>query len=254
MRPMNLLLRLAAALLLLASGPARAAAAADEGVATLASLPGGAPETVVLLHGLARSDASMRRLEQELAAAGYRVCNIAYPSREHPIAVLAGEHVLPAITACAAGAQPLHFVTHSLGGIVVRQLAALQPALPVGRVVMLGPPNGGSEIVDWLVQRQWLLDFNGPAGLELGTADGSVPRALGPTRLEVGVIAGNRSLTLLSLLIPGDDDGKVSVASAQLDGMRDFIVLPVTHTFMMRNDAVIAQAIHFLRHGRFARG
>ncbi|MEM8549147.1 MAG: alpha/beta fold hydrolase [Pseudomonadota bacterium] len=208
-------------------------------------------DTVVLLHGLARSARSMRPLERALAAAGYRVCNIDYPSTQHAIEDLSERHVLPALAACA-GDQPVHFVTHSMGGIIVRYLASLDAAPAIGRVVMLGPPNAGSEVVDKIGSWRAFDWVNGPAGRQLGTGAGSLPKQLGPAQFTVGIIAGRRSINWInSTMIPGADDGKVSVASARLAGMSDFRVLPVTHPMMMRNRQVIAEVVYFLREGKF---
>ncbi len=225
------------------------------GVQASASAPA-SPDTppVILLHGLARTSGSMTPMAERLAQAGFAVCNIDYPSRHHRIEVLSTEHVLPRIRKCL-GPEPAapHFVTHSLGGIIVRQLAATGALPAIGRVVMLGPPNGGSEVVDSLGDWALFNAINGPAGRQLGTAPDALPRQLGPPPFETGIIAGSFSINpLLSLLIPGEDDGKVSLASARLDGMRDFRVMPVSHPLMMRNTAVIEQTIHFLHHGRFA--
>lgn len=211
-------------------------------------------ELVVLLHGLARSPNSMADMAASLKAAGFEVCNLGYPSTEHSIEDLASKQVLPDVLKCI-GAEPrkVNFVTHSLGGIIVRQLKG-SAGLAFGRVVMLGPPNGGSEVVDklgGLAPFEWI---NGPAGQQLGTGKASVPRALGATDLEVGVIAGQNSINpILSWLIPGPDDGKVSIENAKLKGMRDFLVVPVSHPFLMKDRDVIMQTIHFLRSGAFAR-
>ncbi len=219
---------------------------------------GHAPECVVLLHGLARTAASMARLEEALTDAGFAVANIDYPSRKHVIEQLAPLAMEQGLAACRSRrAETVHVVTHSLGGILVRYyLAGHELAehhlLKLGRVVMLGPPNRGSQVVDKLA---WVPGFglwNGPAGFQLGTGEDSLPRQLGPARFAVGVIAGTRSLNpLLSRFLPGPDDGKVALESAKLEGMQDFLALPHTHTFMMRSAEVIRQTIFFLRNGRF---
>jgi hypothetical protein len=117
---------------------------------------------------------------------------------------------------------------------------------------MLGPPNKGSEVVDKLGEMPGFYQLNGPAGMQLGTGPDSVPNALGTADFDLGIIAGTSSINwMLSSLIPGDDDGKVSVQRARLNGMRGFITLPVTHTFMMKNDAVIQQVTHYLQTGTF---
>lgn len=212
------------------------------------------PEYVVLLHGLARTNRSMEKLRRALNDAGYTTCNVPYPSTDAAIEELATAHVLPAIEACVAEPDAvLHFVTHSMGGLVLRQLVASGELGRVGRVVMLGPPNAGSEVADELRGTWFYRWIHGPAGEQLGTGEADLPRQLGPAPFELGVVAGTRSVNpILSAMIPGPDDGKVSVANAKLEGMRDFVALPTTHTFMMRNERVIAEVLHFLRHGRFS--
>lgn len=212
-----------------------------------------AAEGVILLHGLARSPRSLGKLEAALARAGYRVVNLGYPSRTAGIAQLS-ETAIPASLADPrlAGCSQIHFVTHSMGGILLRAYAATHTIPKLGRVVMLGPPNQGSEVVDRLGHWSAFRFINGPAGQELGTSPGAIPNRLGPVAFELGVIAGNRSINWInSLMIAGPDDGKVSVERTKVAGMKDHLVLPVTHPLMMTNAAVIAATLRFLASGHF---
>lgn len=223
----------------------------------LVLLPGfaGAGECVVLLHGLARTDASMADLAEALADAGYEVANIDYPSRDHGVPELADRAVARGLERCAAAGDPRpHFVTHSLGGILVRSYYHREQQARPERVVMLAPPNRGSHVVDELDDWPGFDFWNGPAGDQLGTGADSVPLRLPPVDFPTGIIAGTQSINLiLSNFLPNPDDGKVALSHARVKGMTACIALPVTHTFMMLDDEVIRQSLHFLREGRFDR-
>ncbi len=209
-------------------------------------------EAIILLHGLARTGRSMNKAAKLLAAYGYKTVNVDYPSRSADIGILAQKYITQALKQCE-GVQKIHFLTHSMGGILLRYFLANQTIDKLGRVVMLAPPNQGSEVVDKLGNWKLFYILNGPAGLQLGTGNDSVPNRLGPVAFQVGIIAGNKTVNLLlSRLIPGVNDGKVSVSRAQVEGMKDFIVMPYSHTFIMQRDAVIKQALHFIQQGTFA--
>ena len=188
-------------------------------------------ESVILLHGLARSDSSMEKMEEILIERGFCVQNVSYESTRYDIQTLARKAIEPALAACPDD-SPVHFVTHSMGGILVRQYLSENSIEHLGRVVMLGPPNKGSEVVDKLADFPGFYFINGDAGLQLGTGEGSVPNQLGAADFDVGIIAGTRSINLiLSSMIPGTDDGKVSVENTKLDGMNDHLEMEVTHPF-----------------------
>jgi pimeloyl-ACP methyl ester carboxylesterase len=243
-----LIMRIAIQSLLIACCVLTAVAAGTDTASPVAPSAG----HVVLLHGLARSSSSMKKLQSVLRANGYEVCNVDYPSREHSIEVLASDFVAPAIAKCFSDNEPVNFVTHSLGGIVVRQLAATKAVANIGRVVMLSPPNHGSELVDKLGSLKLFDWINGPAGKEIGTDSHSLPIRLGPATFELGIITGDRSINpFLSMLIPGDNDGKVAVDHAKLDGMKDFTVLHCSHPYIMKCDPAIVQTLQFLKHGEF---
>jgi pimeloyl-ACP methyl ester carboxylesterase len=209
---------------------------------------------VVLLHGMARTSASMERMRESLADSGYLVANIAYPSRDYPLEKLAPMAVGGGIGLCRElGYQGrVHFVTHSLGGILVRYYFATNPADEVGRVVMLAPPNQGSNAADAMRGVPGFDWLNGPAGRQLGKGDESVPLRLGTPQFEFAVVAGNPSIDpITSSVLENPDDGKVSVDDTRLEGMKDFRVMPVSHAYIMQDDDVIELVRAFLASGRF---
>lgn len=212
-------------------------------------------ETVVLLHGVAMPALVMHRVARGLRADGYRTINLSYPSRTMPIEQIARDYLPAQLRAHGVdSATRLHFVTHSMGSLVLRLYLRDHRLANLGRIVMVAPPNHGSTAADGAVQQsalRWLLGIN---LARLGTGDAGIARTLGPTTFEVGIIAGNTAINpLFKRRLAGPNDGAVTVESAKLEGMRDFIVLPHSHTLLLWRADTITQVLAFLRHGHFAR-
>jgi pimeloyl-ACP methyl ester carboxylesterase len=211
---------------------------------------------VVLLHGIAGRSLLLRRLENALQRAGFATLNIDYESRKKPLEQLA-EDIHPAITAFASvDTGPIHFVTHSMGGLLARVYIAKYRPARLGRVVMLGTPNGGSEIADRFKDVALYRSYFGPAGLQLATTQHGTLAALPRLDYPVGVIAGNRFLDPISalFLLPWPNDGRVSVESSKLADMTDHTMVRASHMGLVLHPASIRQTISFLREGRFERG
>ena len=211
-------------------------------------------DCVVFLHGYERSPTSFAVMEKVFQHKGFETANVGYPSKELEISELANIAIPEAVEQCEGKAGNIHFVTHSLGGILVRDYFARQSIDRLGRVVMLAPPNDGSAIVDKLGKTKLFKKLSGPALLALTTGDQGKPGNLPAVTFELGVIAGKRSVNPVgSLLLKGPDDGAVTIESTKVDGMSDHITLAATHTFMMNNPKVISQAAHFIQQGHFKR-
>ena len=214
--------------------------------------PGARPnECVILLHGLARTSRSMLRMQGMLERSGYHVANIDYPSRDYTIEALAPMAVDDGLSQCAEEST-VHFVTHSLGGILVRVYLADNAIASLGRVVMLAPPNQGSQAVDEMVRIPGFDWLNGPAGYQLGKGPESVPLGLEVPDFDFAVIAGNSTIDpITSAVLDDPDDGKVSVSDTRLEGMQAFAVLPVSHAMIMQNRQVFRLVRNYLAHGSF---
>ena len=211
-----------------------------------------AAECVVLLHGLGRSGLSMKAVEWRLEKEGYDVVNQSYPSTQHPIEELATIALSEALPKCPEDST-IHFVTHSLGGILLRQYLSNETIPELGRTVMLGPPNQGSQLADFIQSIKVADHLQPEAGRQLGTNDQSVPQSLGAVNFDVGVIAGNRNWRpLVSKPLEGQpSDGTVTVEETKVAGMSDFLELPATHTMMMWQEDVLEQIVTYLSTGSF---
>ncbi len=209
---------------------------------------------IVLLHGILRSKTDMLPLTIYLEKRGYSTINILYPSRKMSLEEIVefvhdkiknNSHYTPDKT--------LHFVTHSMGGLIARYYIAKRKPENLGKVVMLGPPNTGSEFADLLTETELLAPLFekifGPAGQQMTTDYEHIEHDI---TYPLGIIAGNVSVNPLSpWVLKGEHDGIVPVERTKIEGMSDHIVMKATHSFMMFNPAVMAQVAHFLEHGHF---
>ena len=209
---------------------------------------------VVLLHGLARTSRSLAKMERALQGAGFATFNLDYASRKRRIEALADD-IHPDIVRFAEDVGALHFLAHSMGGLLARIYLSQYRPLNLARVVMLGTPNGGSEVADFLKSFAPYRAFYGPAGQQVGTRQEALLTRLPPPHYAVGVIAGIRTIDPLAsfFILPRPNDGRVSVESTRLKGMADHIVLSTSHSLMLLNRRAIDQTIIFLREGRFER-
>jgi len=212
-------------------------------------------ECVILFHGMGRTNQSMESMQEALISAGYHTVNVNYPSRDETIQMLSENYFPISIELCEQfNPSRIHFVTHSLGGIIVRMGIKEHRPHHLGRVVMLSPPNAGSPIIDTFRDNAFYSWIIGPAGKQLSTDEDSVPNTLGPADYAVGIITGNQHAffdTWLADMIPGTDDGKVAIESALLAGMDDFLVVEESHPFIMNSAYVHYETISFLKNGFF---
>ncbi len=219
---------------------------------TLVSAP--SSECVVLLHGVNRSWRAMRPMARALQLEGFTTVNVDYPSRSGTVDLIAPMAVGNGLEQCrATGAESVHFVTHSIGAILLR-FEHQRSAIPdLGRVVMLAPPNQGSEVVDKTRFLPGASLVGGRALLQLGTSEDDIPAQLGAVDFEVGVIAGTGTMNpWMSAMLPNPDDGKVSLARTRVDGMTDFLIVADNHHYIVEDEIVIRNTIRFLSSGSFS--
>lgn len=214
------------------------------------------PDTVVLLHGLGRTPRSMLGVHFWLHRAGYRVVRLGYPSRSATLEEIVTRHISPGLAKLRLHeGNRVHFVTHSLGGIVFRAWARTRPAdFPLGRAVLLAPPNQGSEIIDHVKRVPVLKHALGPVARNLGTDAESIPNTLGPVPPGTGVIMGNRAtwpFWVFSKWVGPASDGVVTIEGGRVPGIEDFVVLPTDHALIAWHPKVLNAVVRYLDSGRF---
>lgn len=213
-------------------------------------------DRIILLHGIGRTSLSMVEISRKAKDAGYEVHNLNYHSTRDTLATIIRDTHKDYDHIIGDEARRLHFICYSLGCLVTRGIIEQHRPANLGRVAMLGPPNQGSEMADWLKDHSlanWLFGPNLP---QLGTANRRVLlKLIGDSAdYELGIIAGKDWIDPVGAsIIPGDNDGRVSVERTRLPGMKAHKIVGVSHTGLLMNDDVIADAIHFIQHGAFTR-
>ena len=213
-------------------------------------------DVVILLHGMYRDARAMRPLERYLDELGYKTINLSYPSTEFNIETLAKDYLHPELQIIdLEQGQKVHFVTHSMGGILARSYLKDYSLEQVGRVVMIAPPNKGTPLADLFNDSSWIKTKYNPAKLQIGVQENSWVNQLGPVNFELGVIAGNYNKNWVTdFLLPGEDDGVVSVENTRIDNMKDFVTVPEKHYRLRANELVLQQVAYFLKYGKFYKG
>ena len=210
---------------------------------------------LVIVHGLRwRLAGGMDWMARRFNRAGYRVILVRYPSRKLDGDGIENDYLAKAVRRHnTRPGRPIHFVAHSLGGVVTHRFLQDHPPANLGRCVFIATPHHGTELADLIVEKlPSSLPLIGPAAASLNTSSNGLPVTLRQPRFPVGIIIGDRSnLPFLSPLIPGADDGVVAVRSALMEGARDTILLHEAHVEMVRSPAVFDQTRRFVETGAF---
>lgn len=212
-------------------------------------LPPMSGKAVILIHGIIRSSKSLDRLREPLEKDGYTVICFDYPSTRVTIEE-SGEH-LNSVMKSLDGIEEINFIVHSMGGLVVRASLAKHADKRIKRMVMLGVPNLGAKMADQFKALGLFKTIFGPAGQQLVSGPDAPVSKLPTPQFEFAIVAGARGTDNgFNPLIPGDDDGTVSVASTRLPGATDFMTVPVLHSFLMYSERASNGAMHFIKTGR----
>ncbi len=210
---------------------------------------------VIMLHGILKSDSHMRWLEKAFVRKGYIVSNVNYPSTKKTIEELSDKFLRPAIE--SSEADKIVLLGYSMGGLLIRSYLSGEVDPRIEKVLMLGTPNGGSEITDFLKDTPILDAFYergfGVAGQQLGTIDNVAKNWTLPEGIQYGVIAGKWTVDPVSsvFILPGPNDGKVTVENTKLPVPHEHVVLPVSHMFMPQARKVIKASLRFVHKGHF---
>ncbi|MDX1917369.1 MAG: hypothetical protein SFT68_05245 [Rickettsiaceae bacterium] len=210
-------------------------------------------ECVVLVHGFGKGRFSMGRFNSYFIEHGYKTIPVNYASRAYDIKYLAEYEVLPQIEEESSVCSKIHFVGFSMGGVITRYILAFHRPDNLGRVVFIGSPHAGTELVDYFGQYKWISNLLGPAAMDLHSQSqflNSVPNYVDYT---AGVISGNFSLSPLGWVVfsAKESDGTVSVESSKIEGMSDHLILKTSHTRLPYSPRVLEETLYFISKGEF---
>lgn len=207
-------------------------------------------EIVFLLHGLMRNNQDMMLLQKEFVKRGYKTCNWSYASNRFSIKEL-GKQLKELIDKTPM--TTIHFVGHSMGGIVIRSYMDQFKPTNVGRVVMIGTPNSGASIASLFSDYELFKKSFGPAAIELASdSQKGLAQPADFPNTEFAVIAGGTGTKYgMNPLIKGDNDGLVATEEAKLKGAKCFTIVPLHHMIIHLEKSTIQKTANFIEFGSF---
>lgn len=208
-------------------------------------------EGIILIHGIFRTNSCMKKIARLFENKNYKTLNIEFPSTKYDILSLA-KIIHQEVKEFAQQVTKIHFIGHSIGGLIIRTYLNIYSLENLGRVVMLGTPNNGSEIADFLKDFYLYKKLYGPAGQQLITDQSKFKNIFGSINYELGVIAGISSFHFIANKIIGkESDGRVSVISTKVEGMKDHITIKSTHVGLTSNKEAWQFTKNFIETGNF---
>ncbi|MCC2646219.1 MAG: alpha/beta fold hydrolase [Rickettsiaceae bacterium] len=222
---------------------------------TIAFIPScfAAQECVVLLHGYGRSSKSMRSIESLLVSHNYKVINIDYPSRQFNLTDITHKKVKPLIVECLNKEEKIHFVGYSMGGVITKHFIETHQVPNLGNVVFIASPIKGSDISAKLSKNSFFRLIFGPAAADLSTESDFVKSLKEEIFYPLGIITASISHNPLTslFLLPGPNDGTVTLASTRIKGIADHIIINANHNSIINLEETHKQVLSFLKNRSF---
>ncbi len=206
-------------------------------------------ENVVLVHGILRGSSSMNKIKIEFIRQGFSVTGFDYTKKDGSIEEIS-DSLHKKIKKFPKG--KIHFVTHSMGAVIVRSYISKYKPRNIGRVVMIAPPNNGSVYAAVLLHLPFFEKIFGRSGMDIAEGENCIVNSLPVPEFEFGVIAGGTGYEIgLNPFLKGDNDGTVLLKETIIEGMADFMQIKGQHSFLLFNNEVISESINFIKNGKF---